>query len=555
MPPPPNLTALTAINVGATPVSYTQTVHDAGTTYTVWLTHTVALADSVIGLWAYGDGLAPYTPFIRMYTGPAAAPVLYNSFGTSSRNKPVRITVTPGVQYFFEIVTNAGNPNPANLNFSILSGPTGSETAGDILITDDIDGALFPATVLSQLDGSVIRHVTGFAAGEQGDILSNGYILHTNLTDNTVKGYNNGFIFDNNIPGLTSFAVIRTNRALDVFYVTDGFNGFVVNNLGNITSTFTMITLDPPGSIASNNAGTVLYWATEDVGAAIGKWDIPGASALADLVAGVAGYSPNDILVLDDNSIIVGYWNPATNDYFIRRYDSTGATLNTYSIGLIFTGVGPPRLGYAVAGDQFYTFYHTALGVPHYRRYRASDGAILTDVGITEYTAGVYDPAATLTPSARFGASSSCPIIVLRTPVVATGTIQINKVTNPTADPTIFQFNAGGLIPASFNLSDGQTQTYVGLAAGVYSIEEIVPPGWSVAYAVNDGSPVSALNLSAGEIIIVTVTNTRIPNERSGIYKIVPDKRNDTLWNSLALGTTTDVKIPNPYIKTGLFGE
>lgn len=553
---PPNLTALTAIDVGATPVSYTQSVHDAGVTYTVWLRHTASLSDSVIGIWAYGDSLTPYQPFVRMYTGPAAAPVLYNNFGTSSRNKPLRITVTPGTIYYFEIVTNSGNPTPANLNFSILSGPNSAHTAGDIFITDDIDGDLFPATIISRVDGSVLGHVPGFAAGEQGDILSNGYIAHTDLTTNTVRGYNNGFVFDNAIGALSSFSIIRTNRVLDVFYITDGFNGAVANNLGNITSTFILGTANPPESIASNNAGTILYWTTDNAGAAIGRWDIPGVAALSDLVAGVVGYRPSDILVLTDDSIVVGYWNDSTNDYFIRRYDSTGATLNTYSVGLIFVGVGPPRLGYAVEDANFWAFYHTALGIPHYRRYRASDGAILTDVGITEYTGGVYDAAATLTPLARFGASSSCPIIVLRTPVASTGTITINKITNPTGSSQVFDFNAtGGLIPASFQLQDGQSQVYSGLAAGVYGIEEVVPLGWSVDYDVSDGSPPSAIDLAAGEVITINVTNTATPNERSGIYKIVPGKRNDTLWNDLSAETTTDVKIPNPFIKTGLIGE
>lgn len=44
------------------------------------------------------------------------------------------------------------------------------------------------------------------------------------------------------------------------------------------------------------------------------------------------------------------------------------------------------------------------------------------------------------------------------------------------------------------------------------------------------------------------------PNERSGIYKIVPGKHNDTLWNEDFAGTT-DFKIPNPSWKTGLLGE
>lgn len=41
--------------------------------------------------------------------------------------------------------------------------------------------------------------------------------------------------------------------------------------------------------------------------------------------------------------------------------------------------------------------------------------------------------------------------------------------------------------------------------------------------------------------------------EGSGIYKLVPGKTNDTLYSSSRDGSTYDVKIPNPFGKTGFF--
>lgn len=49
-----------------------------------------------------------------------------------------------------------------------------------------------------------------------------------------------------------------------------------------------------------------------------------------------------------------------------------------------------------------------------------------------------------------------------------------------------------------------------------------------------------------GEFMIYTF-------EGSGIYKFVPGKTNDTLYNSIRNGSTYDVKIPNPFAKTSFF--
>ena len=44
-------------------------------------------------------------------------------------------------------------------------------------------------------------------------------------------------------------------------------------------------------------------------------------------------------------------------------------------------------------------------------------------------------------------------------------------------------------------------------------------------------------------------------NVNSGLVVIVPDKDSDTIWNDPITGTVTEVKIPDPFIKTGLVGE
>lgn len=128
-------------------------------------------------------------------------------------------------------------------------------------------------------------------------------------------------------------------------------------------------------------------------------------------------------------------------------------------------------------------------------------------------------------------------------PVVQVGTIIVVKDANIT-DGTVFPFNAVGLTPNAFTLLDNGSIQYDNVPYGSgYSIVETVPSGWTVSYNVSNGSPNTNINVGVGEIVVVTVTNTKLPNATSGIYKIVPNKRQDTLWLEGFTGTR-DVKIP-----------
>lgn len=64
--------------------------------------------------------------------------------------------------------------------------------------------------------------------------------------------------------------------------------------------------------------------------------------------------------------------------------------------------------------------------------------------------------------------------------------------------------------------------------------------------ATGDGTQFSG-SVPLGSLVILLT-------DHSGIYTLVPGKSNDTLYSSLRDGTTRDVKIPNPFIKTGFIG-
>lgn len=89
------------------------------------------------------------------------------------------------------------------------------------------------------------------------------------------------------------------------------------------------------------------------------------------------------------------------------------------------------------------------------------------------------------------------------------GTIVVRKITDPSPDPsgTSFGFTAGGgLSPASFSLEDGDSREFDNLLprAG-YSLAESVATGWDlISASCDDGSPVSNIDLGAGETVTCT---------------------------------------------------
>jgi hypothetical protein len=104
------------------------------------------------------------------------------------------------------------------------------------------------------------------------------------------------------------------------------------------------------------------------------------------------------------------------------------------------------------------------------------------------------------------------------------GRIIVDKVTDPSGDPTSFSFSATGTGYASFSLTDAAAPNDQELLPGTYSIAEIVPAGWNltsltVVDPTSDSSTaanVATLLLGAGETILVTFTDTRVSSSISG---------------------------------------
>jgi hypothetical protein len=92
-------------------------------------------------------------------------------------------------------------------------------------------------------------------------------------------------------------------------------------------------------------------------------------------------------------------------------------------------------------------------------------------------------------------------------------TIIVRKVTVPSPDATDTSFAitaGGGLSPTSFSLKNGESRTFADLIPqGGYNVAENTPAGWDATSACSDSSPISNINLSAGETVTCTFTNTK----------------------------------------------
>ena len=92
--------------------------------------------------------------------------------------------------------------------------------------------------------------------------------------------------------------------------------------------------------------------------------------------------------------------------------------------------------------------------------------------------------------------------------------IVIRKQTNPPGSAQLFSFLIGddvhpeGIAPP-FLLKDGQSQGSSGLQPGTYFLRETPASGWDTGASCSDGSPVTRIDLSAGETVTCTFTNTQ----------------------------------------------
>jgi hypothetical protein len=135
---------------------------------------------------------------------------------------------------------------------------------------------------------------------------------------------------------------------------------------------------------------------------------------------------------------------------------------------------------------------HTGYSIGDY------DSAVACDSG-----KGSKDPGTDHTFSVDYGDAVTCTFTNTKK-----GEIIVEKQTNPDGATASFEFDPSWS-ETNFFLSDDGTESSGSLSAGTYSVSEVtIPDGWYLDYAeCDDGSPVNAIDLSAGETVTCTFYN------------------------------------------------
>lgn len=438
MAAPTNQAATTAIDIGTLPITeITQTVDDSGTTYTVWYKYTAVQGEWVIGLFGFGDETT-YLPTTNIYIGPASAPVAHPaSGGISALNRPVNISVEAGTTYYFQFVTNGGNPTPAVLTINCSTAPCEVAPAGSILVPNDTTN--MAATLISSVDGDD-NHILGYIAKdtsgadfpstEQGDVASNGFFLienGTNAADNTVKMYNPDGTFFQTItfPSVGALAIrtIKTSITWDWAVGWQGGGGdtaqVVFQSSSFSVARSDVVTLPLAGltAVAVSNNENLIYYSgqSSSLNSEIKVWDRSLNAEQSDLVADFGGtFLVRDILVMSNDDLIVLYYEAASKTTTVVRYNSSGSEVRRDSLGTGFDGERP-RMTYdknAVDSSYWIMLHTSSTGVTTFKNIRLSDGVVIAEIEAVNFSGGA-SIAPDVANAQRYGVSPSCPVMVI----------------------------------------------------------------------------------------------------------------------------------------------
>ncbi len=559
-----NGNAETALTIGPFPDTATQSLNGSGYAFDAWYKWT-AEADGLAGIYGRGDAFASILIRTFVYTGtPSALTLLMQTLSSTlarNRNVPIQFAATMGTDYFFRFSPQNATVASATLDVDVQFLAVEAAPIGSIVVNNDANG--LPLIIVSAAD-SDDHHTLNYLAvapdGEAGDVIDTGsFILHDQGLDQ-LEIFDNQFVQQVVIPSIDLSSIVgalRTCLGTQRWWIayTSGVTKRVrsVDEDGTLGTEHTLTSITDLSAIAASNDEEILYWTGGSPGnRAIKRWDLLLDVALSDLVAEVSGYVTADILVLGDDTIIYSLIDSTgTPDVQVRHVAADGTALNTYNFGssFVFPGGGTlPRLAYAIDDPTSFWFWtHPELGtndgLSRFQEVQVSDGTILTEVDHAEFESNIYTPDSSDPPLARFGNPFSCPFFITRAvfpEIVGTGTIIVRKVTLPEGDVTEFDFNAGGgLSPATFSLSDGETETYLDVPVGDgYSIEEDPVAGYSTTYDVSNDSPVDDISVADGEIVTVTVTNSLL-GSITVIKVVVPSGPEDFDFETVNLTPST----------------
>jgi hypothetical protein len=438
MPVPTNTSFATALDIGTTlPFSISQDPSGilGDSDYKLYYKYTGQLNDIIIGVWAKALVSSNYDTFMLIYL--ETSPGVWNELDLfiEPYQVPCQLPITPGTTYFFEVYqSNSGVAPNANLTFSVLPGPTSATQLGSVLFTDFSPG--FPAVILSPSDGSILNFNNTVPSGDFGDILPNGIVAVIDNSTNSPHIKDISADISTLIADVTGITYLTKNRnkinanGLDKFYI-GATNGVPTTTIKRFVAADGSIDADSwsfsgfPAAIGVNRANSIFYWSNST---GIHRHDLGTDLPLSDLVGAISNYNAGkDLLIMSDGTILVPYEHSLLGAAdFVKRYDSSGALLNTFTLPVNLF-IDRIALDVDDSADTFWYCYLEDAATMIFRNIQISDGSILIEFPVPVFNNGISEQTYA-DDMDRFGLSNSCPLLILREgteppPVSTTGGI------------------------------------------------------------------------------------------------------------------------------------
>jgi len=498
-----NIDATTAEEITSLPYSVAQNIITAGTHLNpVWYKWT-APAAGVIGWITAGCSDDAFTVFYEsrpgVYLGPASAPTVYQGLDASNVNEdqPTMFTVEAGVTYYFLIECQSFASDAGILIFQMRQFENLDSNLNAFFIPSALNSAIDPnvAVILDPSETPLLRKcLTGMTRGEGGDVWAS-----------------KRFILDN-----------AETDLWDIYNADLSLKEADVNfpSVGRATYNF------PSAKI--NRATDTMYISSPGTGAthAFAR-TVTEAGVLGTLInLGVAQVNCIAPAPGDDYLYFGGEGTRTAGIIGVNRIKISDSTITTNFI----SGIS----GY-ILSDILTLVNGTivCLWLARNNTYRC--------IVRTYNSSGVQQTTRTFAPSGQTTA----------------------RITHDTTETHIWLWDEIEGPPGSFGLDptgsgrNGRFQKL--LVSDLSTIDEFQHPTFDNGRA-GTGSCIAPPDLWGGSsscpfFRIAEQAASNPPNPLSGIYQIVPDKRNDTLWVSFDPEVTEDVKIPDPFFKTGLIGK
>jgi len=437
----------------------------------------------------------------------------------SGIDRPIQFQVTVGEVYYLQINTSA-SIGTATLILKVDVAPNRPSLSGDILMTDMLPITQFPAVILQSNNGRARTFqpflTTGNAVVQGGGNTLDFYGLVA-LEDSFASTaiYNAELVRIKTLP--IGGAEIGTNKT-NTFYV--GFSGSgpstlnasftIVNCTGPLPAqilqgfTYNLPTYGLKGLNPSKNELVVYTIGNAglegDVEQPVKRFGMLVNEYVSDLANGYIGCGfLNGLIVLDDESVIVGYYKVGDVDSgFVVRFDANGNLLNVYFLGVNGAHVND-RIARGLDDTSFWVRTDNGDGTLRIRNIRIVDGGLNYDYATTHFTIGRAGQVAPLPDGAvnstdealsypqRFGPPPFGSFVILRYPVPGYIPVQPGLPTTPGVLPP---GPVGGIYYLDINKK--RTDSQFILTANVPQVyvaeENAIPNPFVELFTVSDGN-------------------------------------------------------------------